>query len=84
MRPSAAAVSARVETLILRHHDGDPCAAARQIGIEQERLIGLLSGNWELFSLDALAAVMDRHPVSIAWLLGLTSLDEARAGAPSA
>jgi hypothetical protein len=84
MRSSAAAVSARVETLILRHHDGDHSVAARRIGIEQERLMGLLSGNWELFSLDAIAAVVDRHPVSVAWLLGMTNLDEARARVPSA
>jgi len=84
MWSSAAAVSARVETLILRHHDGDRHVAARRIGIEQERLTGLLSGNWELFSLDAIAAVVDRHPVSVAWLLGMTNLDEARNAARSA
>jgi hypothetical protein len=84
MAPSAIAVSARVETLIARHHAGDPTAAAARIGIEPERLTGLLSGDWRLFSLDALAAVAWQHPVSIAWLLGLAGTDEARAGTASA
>jgi hypothetical protein len=70
MGPSAVEVSARVETLIARHHDGDHGAAARRMGIEPERLSELLSGDWGRFSLDALAAVVGRHPVSIAWLLG--------------
>jgi hypothetical protein len=84
MRPSAVAVSARVETLIARHHDGDRGVAAARIGIEPERLSGLLSGDWRLFSLDALAAVAWQHPVSITWLLGLAGNDEVRGGVASA
>jgi hypothetical protein len=84
MGPSALAVSARVETLIARHHAGDPNAAAARIGIEPERLSGLLSGDWRLFTLDALAAVAWQHSVSITWLLGLAGTDEARVGTGSA
>jgi hypothetical protein len=84
MRPSAQAVSARVETLIARYHAGDPDAAAARIGIAPERLSGLLSGDWRLFTLDALAAVAWQHSVSITWLLGLAGPDEARVGTGSA
>jgi hypothetical protein len=72
-----------VETLIARHHDGDCGAAAARIGIEPERLTGLLSGDWRRFSLDALAAVAWQHPVSITWLLGLAGTDDARVGTGS-
>jgi hypothetical protein len=81
-RPSAADVSARVEARIARHHRGDRCAAARRIGIESERLAGLLSGDWRLFSLDALAALLRRHSISISWLLGTSGgPDETHLGA---
>jgi hypothetical protein len=78
------AVSARVQTLIARHHAGDPAAAAAHIGIEPERLAGLLSGDWRLFTLDALAAVAWQHSVSITWLLGLVGTEDARVGAATA
>jgi hypothetical protein len=67
--PSAAAVSARIEALIVRHHAGDRHAAALEIGIDGEQLSGLLSGDWQLFSLDALAAIIRQHTLSIEWLL---------------
>jgi hypothetical protein len=64
-------VSARVELLIERHHGGDRRAAARTLEIAPERLAGLLSGDWGEFSLDALAALVLRHGVSVPWLLGM-------------
>jgi hypothetical protein len=82
MGPSAADVSARVQTLIVRHHGGDAGAAARRIGIEPERLTELLSGDWGRFSLDALAAVVGRHPVSIGWLLGPPTAEAVRRTVP--
>jgi hypothetical protein len=66
-------VSARVDLLIERHHGGDRGAAARTLGIEPEGLAGLLSGDWREFSLDALAALVLGHGVSVPWLLGLES-----------
>jgi hypothetical protein len=71
-----------VQTLIARHHGGDPGAAARRIGIEPALLTELLSGDWGRFSLDALAAVVGRHPVSIEWLLGPPSVETVRRTAP--
>jgi hypothetical protein len=70
--PQATAVSARVATLIARHHDGDENAAAASLGIEATSLTGLLSGDWRRFSLDALAALVREHQVSVQWLLGST------------
>jgi hypothetical protein len=67
---TAAEVSARVESLITRHHGGDRRAAARRLGIEQARLTGLLSGDWRRFSLEGLAALVRGYGVSLDWLLG--------------
>jgi hypothetical protein len=71
-----------VQILIVRHHGGDTGAAARRIGIEPERLTGLLSGDWGRFTLDALAAVVRRHPVSIGWLVGPPAIDAVRSPEP--
>jgi hypothetical protein len=65
----ASQVSARVESLISRHHGGDRRAAARRLGIETDRLAGLLSGDWCRFSLDALAALVRGYGVSVDWLV---------------
>jgi hypothetical protein len=73
---SAADVSARVEMLIARHYRGDKRTAARRLGIGTDGLSGLLSGDWGLFSLDALSAVVNRHGVSIEWLLGNTEKEK--------
>ena len=62
-------VSARVKGLIDVRHRGDRRAAAYALGLDDERMAGLLSGDWGRFSLDALAAVVTRYGVSIAWLL---------------
>jgi hypothetical protein len=64
------AVSARVALLIARHHGGDEIAAATSLGIERQSLTDLLSGDWQRFSLDALAALVTTHGVSVRWLLG--------------
>lgn len=69
-------VSSRVEALIDRHHAGDRSAAARRLGIDPERLTGLLSGDWGQFTLDALAALLVGYDVSVDWLL-------ATSGAPA-
>jgi hypothetical protein len=69
-RSSATDVSARVDGLIERFHGGDQRLAARRLGIDPKLLAGLLSGDWRHFSLDALAAVIRTHGVSIDWLLG--------------
>jgi hypothetical protein len=68
-RTSAADVSARIETLIARHHGGNARVAAATIGIAPEKLAGLLSGDWRLFSLDALASLVREHALSVDWLL---------------
>jgi hypothetical protein len=65
----AETVSARVYRLISRHDRGDADAAARRLGLTRERLLGLLSGDWRLFSLDALAALVSVYQVSAAWLI---------------
>ena len=65
-------VSSRVDGLIVRHHNGDRGLAARRLGLKPELLTGLLSGDWRQFSLDALAAVIRMHGVTIGWLLGST------------
>jgi hypothetical protein len=77
-------VSARVDTLIVRYHNGDSALAARRLGIKPELLLGLLSGDWRQFSLDALVAVIRTHGVTIDWLLGSTtaSRDGDVPGAP--
>lgn len=64
-------VSARVDLLIERHHGGDRCAAAHALGIAPEGLAGMLSGDWREFTLDALAALVLGHGVTVPWLLGL-------------
>jgi hypothetical protein len=67
---SASDVSARVGGLIERFHGGDLRLAARRLGIDPKLLTGLLGGDWRQFSLDALAAVIRTHGVSVDWLLG--------------
>lgn len=67
-RLEADAVSARVRRLISRHDEGDAAAAARRLGIARDRVLGMLSGDWRLFSLDALAALVSVYHVSITWL----------------
>jgi hypothetical protein len=78
MTPAAWAsnVSARVDLLIERHHGGDRGAAAQALGIAPEGLDGMLTGDWREFTLDALAALVLGHGVTVPWLLGL----DARAG----
>jgi hypothetical protein len=65
----ASNVSARVEELIERHDGGDRDTAARRLGIEPDRLAGLLSGDWRRFSLDALAALVRGYSVTMDTLL---------------
>jgi len=79
----AAAVSIRVETLIARHHDGNKFAAAHSLGVHPEQLAGLLSGDWQRFSLDALAALVRGYGVNVDWLLAPPARD-ARVSAPRA
>jgi hypothetical protein len=62
-------VSARVKSLIDVRDGGDRRAAAYTLGLDAERMAGLLSGDWHRFSLDALAALVTGYGVSIAWLL---------------
>jgi hypothetical protein len=69
----ASELSARVESLIARHHRGNRRAAAHQLGIEPERLDGLLSGDWRRFTLDALAALVRGYQVNLHWLLASTT-----------
>ena len=70
VKSSASDVSARIDGLIERYHGGDHGLAALRLGIEPRLLAGLLSGDWRQFSLDALAAVIRTHGVTIDWLLG--------------
>ena len=65
----ASNVSARVEELIARHDGGDRDTAAQRLGINPDRLAGLLSGDWRRFSLEALAAAVRGYSVSIEALL---------------
>lgn len=65
----ASDVSARIEALVARYDGGDRHAAARRLGIEPERLAGLMSGDWSRFSLDALAALMVGYGVRVETLL---------------
>lgn len=65
----ASNVSARVRSLIARHHDGDLCTAARILEMDPQRLAGILSGDWEQFSLDAFSAVVRGYGISVDWLL---------------
>jgi hypothetical protein len=65
-------VSARVDGLIVRYHNGDRGLAARRLGVKPELLTGLLSGDWRQFSLDALVAVIRTHGVTLDWLLSST------------
>ena len=66
-------VSARVKSLIDVRNGGDRRAAAYALGLDAECVAGLLSGDWHRFSLDALAALVTRYGVSIAWLLSPSS-----------
>jgi hypothetical protein len=82
----ARTVSARVDLLIERRHGGDRGAAAQALGIAPEGLDGLLSGDWREFTLDALAALVLFHGVTVPWLLGLdgcavTARDTSPSGA---
>lgn len=61
----ASNVSARIEALILRHDGGDREAAARRLGLDAERLTGLLSGDWRRFSLDGFAAAVRGYGVTL-------------------
>jgi hypothetical protein len=72
-RNAAFDVSARIDGLIERYHGGDHRLAARRLGIDPTLLAGLLSGDWRHFSLDAIAAVIRTHGVTIDWLLGSPS-----------
>jgi hypothetical protein len=91
MTPAAWAwnVSARVDLLIERHHGGDRGAAAHALGIPPEVLAGMLSSDWREFTLDALAALVLGHGVTVPWLLGLdacaaTARDPSLSGASHA
>jgi hypothetical protein len=62
---SARNVSAWIERLIESYDGGDPETAGRRLGIPRERLDGLLSGDWQRFSLEALARMVQGYHVSI-------------------
>ena len=72
----AANVSARIEALILRHDGGDRGAAARRLGLDPERLAGLLSGDWRRFSLDGFAAMVRCYGVTFDSLIALAGAAE--------
>ncbi len=81
----ASDVSARVRTLIAQNDGGNARAAAHALGIDQAGLAGLLSGDWQRFSLDALAALVRGYGVSPTWLLAADVVTEPasiRRGAP--
>jgi hypothetical protein len=69
----ASNVSDRVKALIEHNDGGDERAAARALGLDPDCLAGLLSGDWERFSLDALAALVRGYGVSPGWLLSSRS-----------
>jgi hypothetical protein len=71
----AANVSARVEELIDQHDGGDRLTAARRLGLDPERLAGLLSCDWRRFSLDALAALVRGYSVTLDSLLASPASD---------
>jgi hypothetical protein len=73
---AASIVSARVHSLIARHHAGDCRAAAAQLGIEHETLAGMLTSDWRQFSLGALAVIVRAYDVTPAWLLATTVVTE--------
>jgi hypothetical protein len=73
----ATAVSSRVKTLIARHHCGNRFAAAYALGVDQEGLAGLLSGDWRRFSLHTLAALVRGYDVSLDWLLAAPTVEAA-------
>jgi hypothetical protein len=73
-------VSAQVEELIDRQDAGNRESAARRLGITPDRLAGLLSGDWQKFSLEALAAVVRGYSVSLESLLAPLTV---AAGAPT-
>ncbi len=62
-----------MKSLIDVRDGGDRRAAAYTLGLDAERMVGLLSGDWHRFSLDALAALVTGYGVSIAWLLSPSS-----------
>jgi hypothetical protein len=66
----ASDISTRVATLVGRRHRGNQSDAAKYLGIDPESLAGLLSSDWRLFSLDALAALIREYHVSADWLVG--------------
>jgi len=70
-------VSARVKDLIERHDGGDWTMAAHRLGIEPDRLAGLLSGDWRRFSLDALTALVRGYSISLDSLLAPTAVSAA-------
>lgn len=72
----ASDVSARVRTLIARNDGGNARAAAHALGIDHAGLAGLLSGDWQRFSLDALAALVRGYGVSPTWLLAADVVTE--------
>jgi hypothetical protein len=65
----ASDVSARIEALVARYDRGDRYAAARRLGVQPDRLAGLMSGDWSRFSLDALAALTLGYGVRVESLL---------------
>jgi hypothetical protein len=77
-------VSERVAELVARHDQGDRRAAARRLGIDQECLTGLLSGDWNLFSLDGLAALVRVYGVGPAWLIAARACPNVAPVAPGA
>jgi hypothetical protein len=70
-------VSTRVKDLIERHDGGDWTMAARRLGIEPDRLAGLLSGDWRQFSLDALTALVRGYSISLDSLLAPPAVSAA-------
>jgi hypothetical protein len=65
----ASILSARVHSLIARHHAGDCRAAAAQLGIEHDALAAMLTSDWRQFSLRAIAVIVRAYDVTPAWLL---------------
>jgi hypothetical protein len=53
------------------------------LGIERQSLTDLLSGDWQRFSLDALAALVATHGVSARWLIGSSPVRTLRRQSPS-
>jgi hypothetical protein len=74
----ASKVSARVKALIAHNDGGDARAAACALGLDPDCLDGVLSGDWDRFSLDALAALVRGYGVSPGWLLTSHPRHQAR------